>query len=947
MARNDKVQKLLLAKSIQDLQATKESLDKEIKEKEEITSQISTWMSERDSKQAELEELTAKISQYGEAASIIESKEEIIAEANQKNSDLLLQIAELDEQIETKSSELKAIIDKIGNYDSAQEIIDAANTKGEEIIRKAEEEANSKILSCEELERSSKADADKTINEAQSKANDIIKNANIEKDRIVASGNEEANKIKSEANAVLTNAKAESERIAEEAKTAFANAKKDKEEMLADAKSSAESIVNAAKDKRDEYISTKEAEGAATLSRIIGEANSEKDRIINEATNNANRIAESIKNTAEQYADTLKTQTEKERQEIIDKAHADSAKIAADAENVMSSARAFADDCRTRAEADAQKIRDEAEKTISSIRNKLAEDRETLERKEQHIADEEKRIAFEKGRLDTREQDIEDEIKSRGWQFAQVTEAECERLRVSNNELHKLNQKINEQLGKFQKQATGIDEIDALKSELKEVKEALSAITSKGISANNVDEFVYAKNELDNIRTDNAQLHSDLSNYEQRLRTMNSGEKELSDLKEQKKYLEDMVNVLTERLNKNKQVSHAEMIAPIHEMPACLSKTVRTICPFDNENDWIENIKTKAYNERGLKFTERQIAAFHTAQKIHDMSPLVVLAGVSGTGKSKLPESYSYYGGMNFLNIPVKPDWDSPSSLFGYYNSIERRFEPTQLLKALYHMSENETSNEFSEQMLMVLLDEMNLAHPEQYFADLLSELEMNRGSNSAVSYDVILGGGQHETIKIGSNVLWTGTMNEDETTKGLSDKVIDRSTLITFPRPQELENGKDKQNISKAEFVLTKNQWLEWCDRVPLTNEAVIKEYLKECQINVQSINDKMSYMGRNIGHRVWQGMKRYMLHHPNVINAKNENELKDALYLAFCDSIAFKIMPKLRGVEVLGNNATKLDEIRKIIKNCADDLSDDFKKACELPTELFQWYSSDFMNK
>jgi len=84
----------------------------------------------------------------------------------------------------------------------------------------------------------------------------------------------------------------------------------------------------------------------------------------------------------------------------------------------------------------------------------------------------------------------------------------------------------------------------------------------------------------------------------------------------------------------------------------------------------------------------------------------------------------------------------------------------------------------------LVLLDEMNLAHPELYFAEFLSKLELRRGrkGDDVPFIPVKIGAGMEPyKLPLGRNVLWTGTMNQDETTKSLSDKVLDRSIISTF----------------------------------------------------------------------------------------------------------------------------------------------------------------------
>jgi hypothetical protein len=72
-----------------------------------------------------------------------------------------------------------------------------------------------------------------------------------------------------------------------------------------------------------------------------------------------------------------------------------------------------------------------------------------------------------------------------------------------------------------------------------------------------------------------------------------------------------------------------------------------------------------------LYFPKRVLRAFHTSLKVTDISPLVVLAGISGTGKSELPRRYAEAMGLHFLNVAVQPRWDSPQDMFGFFNYLE------------------------------------------------------------------------------------------------------------------------------------------------------------------------------------------------------------------------------------------------------------------------------------
>ncbi|MTJ50505.1 hypothetical protein, partial [Dolichospermum sp. UHCC 0259] len=117
---------------------------------------------------------------------------------------------------------------------------------------------------------------------------------------------------------------------------------------------------------------------------------------------------------------------------------------------------------------------------------------------------------------------------------------------------------------------------------------------------------------------------------------------------------------------------------------------------------FINSIKSQ-----GLTFSERVINAFHTSLKVQDISALVILAGISGTGKSELPQRYSNYIGAQLLTLAVQPRWDSPQDLQSFYNYVERKFKPTDLMRGLYQYNKD---SEMEDRIVIVLLDEMNLA---------------------------------------------------------------------------------------------------------------------------------------------------------------------------------------------------------------------------------------------
>ena len=384
-----------------------------------------------------------------------------------------------------------------------------------------------------------------------------------------------------------------------------------------------------------------------------------------------------------------------------------------------------------------------------------------------------------------------------------------------------------------------------------------------------------------------------------------------------------------------------------------------------NEIEWLNNIY-KNCNEYGIKFNKRILYAFHTSLKISDWSILTVLAGVSGTGKSELPKLYAKFGGLNFINIAVQPNWDSQESMLGYFNSIDNRFDAQPLLRFLAQVTKkNQQKNENeilpSECMSLILLDEMNLAHVEHYFADFLSKLEARRseGKGKVPYVEIKLGSGlEPYKLKMYRNLLWTGTMNQDETTKSLSDKVLDRGILINFPRPKKLESRKKMELLNK--FVkgkniamLTEEDWKNWLKRENTLSEEQMKEIEKYRKM-VEDINEALEGAGRALGHRVWQAIEFYILNYPLVLKetTRNNGEMTEKLVknmrIAFEDQIVQKIMPKLRGIEVRGSDKKVLDKIKNILEeNEFNNLIDDFDFAMEHGYGQFIWNSAKYITK
>lgn len=207
----------------------------------------------------------------------------------------------------------------------------------------------------------------------------------------------------------------------------------------------------------------------------------------------------------------------------------------------------------------------------------------------------------------------------------------------------------------------------------------------------------------------------------------------------------------------------------------------------------------------------------------------------------------------------------------------------------------------------MVLLDEMNLARVEYYFSDFLSRLESRPSASQAdtaasrkdseIELELPMPKGQ-STPRIfpGYNVLFAGTMNEDESTQSLSEKVVDRANVLRFAAPRTIKQGVGIGALATPE-ALSRKRWSAWVhglDALGHEQEQVFKQ--------VEKMVDFMRKLQRPMGHRLGRAIMAYVANYP-------KNEGRTDLNTALADQVEMRLLPKLRGIEMDAGEAFLTD--------------------------------------
>lgn len=309
---------------------------------------------------------------------------------------------------------------------------------------------------------------------------------------------------------------------------------------------------------------------------------------------------------------------------------------------------------------------------------------------------------------------------------------------------------------------------------------------------------------------------------------------------------------------------------------------------------------------KGFTYIDGIIENFYLSLK---SKPFVILAGTSGTGKTRLVRLFAEAIGATVENgryklVPVRPDWSDSSDLFGHVD-LNGNFIPGAIIDFVDKAGKDIKNPYF------LCLDEMNLARVEYYLSDILSVMETRKLENGTVISDPLLSDNyygkakvDYGIIRLPENLYIVGTVNMDETTFPFSRKVLDRANTIEFSYvdliPDFFKLLSDTEPIKvNNEFLKSDYLILQQCDD---------NDFIEGICSELQSINGLLKPANAHIGYRVRDEIAFYMLN-----NEKNSLIPRDE---AMDNEIMQKILPRIQG-----SSLTVKTMLCELFKHCAGE--------------------------
>ena len=215
---------------------------------------------------------------------------------------------------------------------------------------------------------------------------------------------------------------------------------------------------------------------------------------------------------------------------------------------------------------------------------------------------------------------------------------------------------------------------------------------------------------------------------------------------------------------------------------------------FNNEielKEFCEQFRNFAASKLKLYYDIKEIRRFIASLAV---SHIIIMQGMSGTGKTSLAYAFGEFLSNHSVIVPIQPMWKERTDLVGYYNEFTKKFNETTLLQKMYEAN-------YSKQIYITVLDEMNIARVEYYFAEFLSLLELPNPEGRYI--DVVTDKWESDPkllkkgrLKLPENMWFIGTANNDDSTFAISDKVYDRAMIMNLDKKTQVFYSEETEGV-------------------------------------------------------------------------------------------------------------------------------------------------------
>lgn len=502
---------------------------------------------------------------------------------------------------------------------------------------------------------------------------------------------------------------------------------------------------------------------------------------------------------------------------------------------------------------------------------------------------------------------------------------------------HRLTAKL-QQYADLERQLEGLgvleiqEELSHLREKNREFRIKLSERSEEGLEEENerLEELCDdLESQVFDLRQKNNELESELNNSRLSVMAKHHLQQEKRVLEEHKRVLDTSINQLRTQIDDLVEKQQGELpFKSLSEMDQIFRSEARGLQVVPELQRFVSIMQSNIAKQK-FYYSLKDIRLFIAGLA---MSKLHLLQGISGTGKTSLARAFAK-AINNAMGedqeklyceiVRVQAGWRDREDLLGHFNAFEKRFYTKEALQALYRAQQPK----FKDTLQIILLDEMNLSQPEQYFADFLSLMEtpdraeinlLDSANDKAPELFV-----NKRAIKIPKNVWFIGTANHDETTKEFADKTYDRAHVMEVKRSEE---EIDITNANTEQYSFT--SLMQSFEQAQNKHKAVVKSIFAQLQNSL--LEDALKAVSVSWGNRLERQAYSFI-----PVYIEMGGSVSEALDHLFATKL-------FRKGKVTGRYDTRAEKIEDII-SCLQEVWSDLGFTGEQPVMSLELLNQD----